>query len=99
MGGYPRGQDLATITAPVVCTYGSCSRSYMRPLTRSLARAIPTARVHEIAGTAHAVAFDAPGTFAQVITEAMRPSGVNCSAMSSPSAGTAIPSRPSPNAG
>jgi pimeloyl-ACP methyl ester carboxylesterase len=37
MGGYPRPQDLATITAPVVCTYGSRSRSYMRAITRSLA--------------------------------------------------------------
>jgi pimeloyl-ACP methyl ester carboxylesterase len=72
MGGYPGLQDLATITAPVVCTYGSRSRSYMRPLTRSLARAIPTGSVREIDGTAHAVPFDAPGTFAQVITKAMR---------------------------
>jgi pimeloyl-ACP methyl ester carboxylesterase len=70
MGSYPRAQDLATITAPVVCTYGSRSRSYMRPLTRSLARAIPTASVREIDGTAHAVPFDAPGNFAQVIVEA-----------------------------
>ena len=76
MGGYPRGQDLATITAPVVCTYGSRSRSYMRPLTRSLARAVPTASVREIDGTAHAVPFDAPGSFAQVIVEAMRSSEV-----------------------
>jgi pimeloyl-ACP methyl ester carboxylesterase len=76
MGGYPRAQDLARITAPVVCTYGSRSRSYMRPLTRSLAHAIPTAMVREIEGTAHAVPFDAPGSFAQVITEAMRSSKV-----------------------
>jgi pimeloyl-ACP methyl ester carboxylesterase len=74
MGGYPRAQDLATITAPVVCTYGSRSRSYMRPLTRSLAQAIPTATVRQIAGTAHAVPFDAPGKFAQVIAEATRSS-------------------------
>ena len=80
MGGYPRGQDLATITAPVVCTYGSRSRSYMRPVTRSLARAIPTASVREIDGTAHAVPFDAPGTFAQVIVEAMRSSEIRSSA-------------------
>ena len=73
MGSYPRAQDLATITAPVVCTYGSRSRSYMRPLTRSLAQAIPTATVREIDGTAHAVPFDAPGTFAQVIVGAIRP--------------------------
>jgi pimeloyl-ACP methyl ester carboxylesterase len=76
MGSYPRAQDLATITAPVVCTYGSRSRSYMRHLTRSLARAIPMATVREIDGTAHAVPFDAPGNFAQVIVEAMRSSEV-----------------------
>jgi pimeloyl-ACP methyl ester carboxylesterase len=77
MGDYPRGQDLATITAPVVCTYGSRSRTFMRPLTRSLARAIPTGSVREIDGTAHAVPFDAPGTFARVITEAIRSSAVH----------------------
>src|SRR5215467_3659706 len=77
MGGYPRGQDLATITAPVVCTYGSRSRSYMRSITCALARAIPTASVREIDGAAHAVPFDAPGSFAQVITEAMRSSELN----------------------
>src|SRR5215510_5941111 len=80
MGGYPRARDLATITAPVVCTYGSRSRSYMRPLPRSLAHAIPTASVREIGGTAHAVPFDAPGTFAQVIAEAMRSSEVRSGA-------------------
>ena len=79
MGGYPRGQDLATITAPVVCTYGSRSRGYMLPLTRSLARAIPTASVLEIDGTAHAVPFDAPGTFAHVIADAMRSSKIRAS--------------------
>jgi pimeloyl-ACP methyl ester carboxylesterase len=71
MGGYPNAQDLATITTPVVCTYGSRSRNYMRAVTRSLAHAIPTAIVREIDGAAHAVAFDAPGNFAQVIAEAM----------------------------
>src|SRR5215468_4955707 len=76
MGGYPGPQDLATITAPVVCTYGSRSRTFMRPLTRSLARAMPTGCVREIDGTAHAVPFDAPGTFAQVITETIRSSEV-----------------------
>src|SRR5215471_13921540 len=80
MGGYPRARDLATITAVVVCTYGSRSRGYMRPLTRSLAHAIPTATVREIGGTAHAVPFDAPGAFAQVITDAMRSSEVRSGA-------------------
>jgi pimeloyl-ACP methyl ester carboxylesterase len=72
MGGYPSPQDLATIAAPVVCTYGSRSRSYMRAVTRSLAHAIPTASIREIGGAAHAVAFDAPGNFAQVIAEVIR---------------------------
>src|SRR5512146_2929552 len=72
MGGYPSPQDLAKITAPVLCTYGSRSRTYMRSITRSLAQAIPRAAVREIDGTAHAVPFDAPGAFAQVIVEAMR---------------------------
>ncbi len=72
MRGYPRSHHLATIAAPVVCTYGSRSRPYMRSLTRSLARAIPAATVREIAGAAHAVPFEAPGNFAQVITEAVR---------------------------
>jgi len=72
MGGYPRPQDLATIAAPVVCTYGSRSRSYMRAVTRSLAHAIPATSVREIGGAAHAVAFDAPGNFAQVIVQVIR---------------------------
>src|SRR6516165_5464100 len=72
MGGYPSPQDLATIAAPVVCTYGSRSRSYMRAVTRSLAHAIPATSVREIGGAAHAVAFDAPGNFAQVIVQVIR---------------------------
>jgi pimeloyl-ACP methyl ester carboxylesterase len=74
MGSYPRPKDLAKITSPVSCTYGSRSGSYMRPITRSLAQAIPTATVREIDGAAHAVAFDAPGNFVQVIVEAIRSS-------------------------
>ena len=76
MGGYPSAQDLAEITAPVVCTYGSRSRGYMRSITRALAQAIPTASVREIDGAAHAVLFDAPTNFARVIAEAMRSSEV-----------------------
>src|SRR5215469_14707247 len=72
MGGYPSPQDLATIAGPVVCTYGSRSRGYMRAVTRSLAHAIPAASVREIGGAAHAVAFDAPRNFAQVIAEGIR---------------------------
>jgi pimeloyl-ACP methyl ester carboxylesterase len=76
MGGYPRPQDLATITAPVMCTYGSRSRRYMHSITRSLAQAIPTARVREIDGAAHAVPFDAPDNFARVIAAAIHSSEV-----------------------
>jgi pimeloyl-ACP methyl ester carboxylesterase len=72
MGSYPRATELAKITSPVVCTYGSRSGTYMRPITRSLARAIPTATVREIDSAAHAVAFDAPDTFVQIILEAIR---------------------------
>jgi pimeloyl-ACP methyl ester carboxylesterase len=72
MGGYPSPQDLATIAAPVVCTYGSRSRSYMSAVTRSLAHAIPATSVREIGGAAHAVAFDAPGNFAQIIVQVIR---------------------------
>ena len=76
MDGYPSPRDLAKITAPIVCTYGSRSRSYMHAVTRSLAQAIPTGTVREIDGAAHAVSFDAPGNFAEVIVEAMRSSEV-----------------------
>jgi hypothetical protein len=56
----------------------------MRPLTRSLAHAIPAASVQEIDGTAHAVPFDAPGNFAQIITEAMRSAEVRSGAGARP---------------
>jgi len=70
--GYPRPSELATITIPFVCTYGSRSPSYMRPITRGLARAIPTAQVREIDAAAHAVTFDAPDDFVHVIGQAIR---------------------------
>jgi pimeloyl-ACP methyl ester carboxylesterase len=66
---YPRARDLANITSPVVCTYGSRSRGYMRSVTEALARAIPRARVREIEGAAHAVPLDAPREFAHVILD------------------------------
>jgi pimeloyl-ACP methyl ester carboxylesterase len=74
MGSYPRLKDLAKITSPVMCTYGSRTASYMRSIMGSLAQAIPTATVREIDGAAHAVAFDAPGNFVQVIGEAVHAS-------------------------
>lgn len=72
IGSYPRSTDLAKITSRSVCTYGSRSGSYMRAITRSLAQGIPAARVREIDGAGHAVAFDAPGSFVRVIVEAIR---------------------------
>jgi pimeloyl-ACP methyl ester carboxylesterase len=37
-----------------------------------LARAIPTAQLTEIEGTAHAAAFDAPANFVRIIVDAAR---------------------------
>ena len=99
MGGCPRARDLATITAPVVCTYGSRSRSYMRAVTRSLAHAIPTASVREIGGAAHAVAFDAPGNFAQVIAEVIHSSEVRPGTGDSRQVNSGCPDASAPRAG
>jgi len=74
LGSYPGAKDLAKITTPFVCTYGSRSRTYMRSITRSLAKAIPTATVREIDGSAHAVPFDAPKNFVEVIVDAIHAS-------------------------
>ena len=67
---YPRRSDLARMTVPVLTTHGSRSRSFMHAITRGLAEAIPTATLSQIDGAAHAVSFDAPGTFARVIANA-----------------------------
>ena len=72
IGGYPSPKELATIRPPVVCTYGARSAETMARVTRSLARAIPTAKVSEIQGAGHAAAFDAPTSFVQVILDAIR---------------------------
>jgi pimeloyl-ACP methyl ester carboxylesterase len=75
IGGYPPASELATITRPVVCTYGARSTGTMARVTRALARAIPTATLSEIEGAGHAAAFDAPVNFVQVIDEAAHSSG------------------------
>ena len=67
IGSYPSPTELATIDVPVVCTYGARSPAGMFRLTRSLAAAIPSAKTHRVEGAGHAVAFDAPGTFVQLI--------------------------------
>jgi pimeloyl-ACP methyl ester carboxylesterase len=73
IGSYPPAAQLATINRPVVLTCGTRSREPLRRVARSLAAAIPGARVHEIEGAGHAAAFDAPAGFARVIAEATRP--------------------------
>jgi pimeloyl-ACP methyl ester carboxylesterase len=71
MRSYPSAADLATISIPVDCTYGARSRSFMHSITSALARAIPTARLRQIQGAAHAVPFDMPHEFAEVIRAAI----------------------------
>lgn len=73
IGGYPPAAQLAAITRPVVITCGTRSRDTLRRVARSLAAAIPGARMQEIEGAGHAAAFDAPASFARVIAEATRP--------------------------
>lgn len=74
IGGYPSARELATITRPVLCTYGARSAQTMVRVTHSLARAIPTATVTAIQGAGHAVAFDAPTNFVTVIVDAIHSS-------------------------
>jgi pimeloyl-ACP methyl ester carboxylesterase len=69
-GGYPPAKELATITAPVVCTYGARSAAPLVRVARALVRAIPTATLSEIRGAGHAAAFDAPDNFVRAIVDA-----------------------------
>ncbi len=69
IGIYPSRTDLATITVPVVCSYGARSPGGMFRLTRFLAAAIPTARIHRIEGAGHAAPFDATTNFVQLIAD------------------------------
>jgi pimeloyl-ACP methyl ester carboxylesterase len=73
IGGYPPAAQLATIKRPVVLTCGTRSHTNIKRVARSLATAIPGARVQEIEGAGHAAAFDAPAGFARVIAEATCP--------------------------
>jgi len=69
---YPSAADLATITVPVVCSYGSRSRKSMVGLVRSLAAAIPTATTRQIDGAGHAAPFDATTNFVRLIADSMK---------------------------
>jgi pimeloyl-ACP methyl ester carboxylesterase len=66
---YPSAADLATIRAPVVCSYGSRSQSNIVALVRSLAAAIPTASTRQVDGGGHAAPFDATASFVQVVAQ------------------------------
>jgi pimeloyl-ACP methyl ester carboxylesterase len=72
IGNHPTAKDLASITVPVVCSYGSRSPDFMVRCTRSFAAAIPGARIHRIEGAAHAAPFDATDNFVQLISETIR---------------------------
>jgi len=73
IGSYPSAPDLATIDLPVYCTYGQRSPGNMFRLTRALASAIPTALVRQVEGAGHAVLFDAPERFVQLIAGTVTP--------------------------
>jgi pimeloyl-ACP methyl ester carboxylesterase len=73
IGSYPSAAELATITVPVVCSHGTRSPHNIARLTRSLAAAIPTARVQRVEGAGHAVAFDAPEAFVQLVANVLTP--------------------------
>jgi 3-oxoadipate enol-lactonase len=69
IGTYPAAAQLATITAPVVCSYGSRSPYGIVRLVRSLASAIPTATTFEVSGAGHAAPFDATTNFVQLVAD------------------------------
>jgi pimeloyl-ACP methyl ester carboxylesterase len=69
IGNHPSATELATIRVPVVCTYGSRSPEYMFRCIRSLASAIPAARIDRIEGAGHAAPFDATANFVQAIAD------------------------------
>lgn len=71
IGNHPTAKDLATISVPVVCSYGERSPDFMVRRTRSFAAAIPGATMYRIEGAAHAAPFDAPDEFVQLISDTM----------------------------
>lgn len=71
IGVRPSAAELATVSVPVVCSYGARSPDSMVRLTQGLVVAIPTARLHRIEGSAHAAPFDAPDAFAQLIADSV----------------------------
>jgi pimeloyl-ACP methyl ester carboxylesterase len=68
---YPSAADLATITVPVVCSYGSRSQHNIVALVRSLAAAIPTATTRQVEGAGHAAPFDATTNFVRLVADSI----------------------------
>jgi pimeloyl-ACP methyl ester carboxylesterase len=68
---YPSATDLATVRVPVACSYGARSPDFMPRRVRSLAAAIPGARIHRIDGGGHAAPFDATAEFVELIADAI----------------------------
>jgi len=68
---YPSARDLATVRVPVICSYGARSPDFMPRLVRSLASAIPTAKLRKVEGAGHAAPFDATTEFVQLIAESV----------------------------
>jgi pimeloyl-ACP methyl ester carboxylesterase len=69
IAAYPSPTDLATIEAPVVCSYGARSPENIVRCVRALASAIPTGTSREIEGAGHGAPFDATADFVEVVAE------------------------------
>ena len=74
IGNHPTAKDLATISVPVVCSYGERSPDFMVRRTRSFAAAIPGATMYRIEGAAQAAPKDAPDDFVQLNSDNKSPS-------------------------
>jgi pimeloyl-ACP methyl ester carboxylesterase len=71
IGNYPSPAELATVSVPVVCSYGARSPDSMRRFARSLAAAIPAGRTHRVEGAGHAAPFDATSDFVRLVAAAI----------------------------
>ena len=70
---YPTAQDLATVSVPVVCTFGARSPNFMPRRVRALALAIPGATTRQIEGAGHAAPFDATADFVELTAGVLSP--------------------------
>jgi pimeloyl-ACP methyl ester carboxylesterase len=67
---YPTRNGLASISCPVTLLGGSCSEGTFAKINRYLQRRMPSARLVEIEGAAHAVHFDRPEEFRDAVLAA-----------------------------